>query len=96
MPVSIVLTLLFHTWPGEVESVLFGPFVDDVGELAGVVVGFVCGDLVQGGDGLGETVLCDRFAGGPVVPRVESVDAGLGGREVFGEVLPLGEDVVGP
>ena len=75
---------------------LFGPFVDDVGELAGVVVGFVCGDLVQGGDGLGETVLCDWFAGGPVVPGVERIDARLCGREVFGEVLPVGEDVVGP
>ena len=49
------------------------------GELSGAVVGFVCGDLVQGGDGLDETVLCDWFAGGPVVPGVERVDAGLGG-----------------
>jgi len=34
-------------WPGELDVVLFGPLVDDVGELAGAVVGFVCGDLVQ-------------------------------------------------
>ena len=52
-------SVLFHGRPGELDAVLFGPFVDDVGELTGAVVGFVAGDLVQGGNGLLETVLVD-------------------------------------
>ena len=71
--------MLLHDWPHELDAVLLGPLLDDVGELAGAVVGFVGGDLVQGGDGLEEAALCDWFAVGPVVPGVERVDAGFGG-----------------
>lgn len=77
--------VLLHDWPSELDVVLFGPLVDDVGELACAVVGFVYGDLVQGGDGLAKPALADRCASGPVVPGVDSVDAGLGGCEVFGD-----------
>lgn len=72
-------SVLLHGRPGELDAVLFGPLMDDVGELSGAVVGFVYGDLVQGGDGLEEAALCDWFAVGPVVPGVERVDAGFGG-----------------
>jgi hypothetical protein len=51
--------VLLHGRPGELDAVLFGPLMDDVGELACSVVGFVYGQLVQRGDGLLETVLVD-------------------------------------
>jgi len=69
---------MFHGWPGELGAMPFGPFVDDVGDLTGAAVGLACGDLVEGGDRVGEVLLADGFAGGPVVPGVEGVDVGLG------------------
>ena len=72
-------SVLLHGRPGELDAVLFGPLLNDVGELACAVVGFVYGDLVQGRDGLLGTLLRDWFAGGPVVPGVQRTDSRLCG-----------------
>ena len=71
--------MLLHDWPGEFDAMSLGPLVEDVGELACAVVGCVCGDVVQRRDCVNETVGCDWFAGGPVVPGVQGVDVGFGG-----------------
>lgn len=86
---------MFYRWPGELDATQYGPFEDDVGELVGAAVGLECGDLVEGGDGLGEALLVDGFAGGPVVPCVEGVDPGLGGGAALRSVSNAAHIVFG-
>ena len=69
--------------------------MDGIAELAGAVVGLMCGDLLKGVNGFDEAVFVYWFADGPVMPCVESVEVFAGGLEVFGEVSPSVVGVVG-
>ena len=54
--------MMFDRRTADLETLPFSPSVDDVGELAGAVIGVVAGQLVQGRDCLGQALVVDGFA----------------------------------